>query len=410
MKALHLTDLHLTEGRRLADQEAVLRGIVEHGVRAQVDVWLLTGDLTGRTVPHRATPAERLVLYEALAAMCAVAPVVIVPGNHDEARDLAAARHVGVSIADDGCWPVHVLDGAGSTQIATPAGELVVYWLAYPTKRWLLQGLEVRGLRETQAAVERRLEQLFELWSLEEAARVDPSPSVFVGHLAVAGGATSGGEVLASHELSVRAGALAQLGVCYGALGHLHLRQEVAPRVWYAGSPWRTDFGEREPAKVVHLVELVGSIVPAKRTCHVDPIETGCRWLEALDYRWSAATEDGTPGWSIYPSAEQLARVVGAEVRARLVVPEQHVASAPWEDELERLRRLGAAYVQAERVVEPVLRVRAPEVAQALDLPSQLRGYWRTLATDVVDGDAEVALELLGRLETLSDEEIAALP
>lgn len=402
LKVLHLSDLHLTEGPRLDDQVAVLDRVIDRGIQERVDAWLLPGDLTGRTVPHRATPAERLALYRALARMVAHAPVLIVPGNHDEARDLQAAAHVGVSIPDDGCWPVHVLDAAGAQRVATPSGPLQVYWLAYPTKRWLLAGSDVRGMRETQAAVEQRLQSLLGLWANEEAQRTDDAPSVFLGHLAVSGAATSGGEVLASHELAVRPAELAALGVSYGALGHLHLRQEVAPRVWYCGSPWRTDYGEREPRKVVHLVDVW------RGGAEVEAIETGCRWLEALDYRWALASEDDlTPRWTQYPDGAALSRVVGSEVRARLVVPEQHVTSCPWEAELARLQALGAVRIQAERVVEPVLRVRAPAVAQATSLRGKLGAYWTTLGTDVPEADQAVALELLSRLETLADEDVA---
>lgn len=418
VRALHLSDLHLTDGPRLADQVAVLEEIVAHGRANQVDVWLLTGDLTGRSVPHRATPAERLALYGALARMCAVAPVVIVPGNHDEARDLAAAAHVGVSVPGDGCWPVYVLDEAGDREIETPAGPLHLYWLAYPTKRWLLRGLDVRGLRETQAAVERRLNELVGAWGLAELARQsDPAacPSVFLAHVAVIGAQTSGGEVLSSQEIGLSSAAIEALmsaGVSYGALGHLHLRQEVATRAWYVGSPWRTDFGEREPCKVVHQVELIG------QRSVVEPIETGCTWFESLEYRW-AASGDGdeaarpseqVAGWTRRPSAEALSRVVGAEVRARLTVPQQHVASCPWQAELDRLLALGAKRVIGERVVEPVLRVREPTVARATTLPSKLGAYWQTLGTEVPEGDQAAALELLSRLETMTDEDLEALP
>lgn len=407
MKALHLSDLHIVEGDRLDEQRAVLEDIVSWGESEAVDVWLLSGDLTGRTVPHRATPAERLVLYGALARMTAVAPVLIVPGNHDEARDLLSAQHVGLSIVDGGCWPVVVLDGAGSRSIETPAGPLWVYHLGYPTKRWLLAGQETSGAARSQAAVEARLQELLELWAVEEAARrADPAaaPSVLIAHAAVVGARLSGGEVLATQEIGVQQGAIARLmdaGVDYGALGHLHLRQEVAPRAWYVGSPWRTDFGEREPSKFVHLVDLQAREVQAART--------SCAWLETLDYRWSAATEDGVPSWTLSPTDEQLARVPGAEVRARLVVPQQHVASCPWDEVLRGLEARGARRIRGERTVEPVLRVRAPEVASAVSLDAKVGAYWTTLGTEVPDADRSAALELLGELLTLDDEAIVAL-
>ena len=431
MRIAHASDLHVTEGPRLADQAETLSGMVDAMLEARPDLVLLTGDFYGRTVPHRSTPAERAVLFPAVVRLAGVAPVVVVYGNHDHDPDLDALEHLG------GEWPVIVVKTARVVEVPTPAGVAHVYAIPYPSKRWLLAGEDApRGLAESQRLVGDRLGALVGLWAHRIRRRRVAAPAevhVLAAHLQVAGSSTAGGEVLAGQEIELTPAQLDVLPVDYGALGHLHLRQEPALRCWYPGSPWRNDYGERDP-KGWHLVDVhPGAPWPLdqplilrglpnpdggttatyggsgeRHYTTVRRMPTRCRDFLTLDWRWAADHEDGAPRWITRPSDADLTAAAGAEVRARLVVPEQWVAGCPWADELGRLALAGAHRVQAEKKIEPTLRVRAPEVAAAPNHREELLAYWRTLATQPDALEQQAALDLLAEMEAGDDEALTA--
>lgn len=402
MRLVHLSDLHVTDGPRLEDHRDTLDRVVSRGLELRPDAWLLTGDLYGHTVPHRSTPRERSVLFPAVARMAAAAPVVVIYGNHDADPDLDALACLGSA------WPVRVVKRAEAFAIPTPAGPLNVYGLPYPTKRWLLAGdVAPSGVQATQEAIQAALDALFTAWSarirLGRRQRPD-EPHVLAAHVQVRGSVTGSGVVLAGQEIEITADQLERLAVDYGALGHLHDRQEAAPRCWYAGSLWHTAHSTaNQPERSANLVEIGGWI--GSPALEVKPIPSGCRPFVTLDYRW-ADRGDGSVGWCTWQG--QPHEVYGAEVRMRLTVPAQHVAGCPWEAEIERVRGFGAHRIQAERVIEPVLRVRAPEVAEARTLEDKIRAYWPTLATPPRADEEAAALECLAELDELDDDQVAA--
>ncbi len=220
--------------------------------------------------------------------------------------------------------------------------------------------------------------------------------------MSVGGATLSGGEVLSTREVSIGRDALALLDADYGALGHIHQRQELAPRAWYVGSPWPVDFGERGP-RGWNLVETGAG----PRDVSVGFRDSGARPWVTLRYRWAADREDGHPRWLERPSPEALLAAGGAVVRARLVVPDGHVASCPWDAELEELRT-SAHRLKAERVIEPSVRVRAPAVAEAATLEAKLQAYWSTLESPPEPQDRAAALEALAELQDSEDPELEA--
>lgn len=417
MRIAHLSDLHVTEGPRLEDQRETLEGIVDDALALDPHLWILAGDLYGRTVPHRSTPAERGVLFPAIVRMARHAPVVVIYGNHDHDPDLDGLAHL------DGEWPIRVVKTAERFSVDTMAGRAQVYAMPYLSKRWILAGQDPpRSLADAQARVEKVLGDLLQVWTMQirSARATRPRDAhLLVAHLQVAGSMISGGEVLAGQEIELTRAQLEGLPVDYGALGHLHLRQEPALRCWYPGSPWRNDFGETDP-KGWNLVEvdpqdLSGPGVddypaqPDRLHCRVTRIASTCRHLVTLDYRWASEDEEGTPRWMARPDQIQLDLVqqTRAEVRMRLVCPEQWIASCPWVEEVERVRALGAVRMTIEKKIEPVYRVRAPAVAAARSDVDKVQAFWGTLATPPNEAEQAAALACLQELLTTEDEEVA---
>ncbi len=398
MRVAHFSDLHLTDDARrpwrLGDQAGTLAALVDDVIASEPDLILCGGDLYGHEVPHAAKTKERAVLFPQLVRLAAVAPLIVVKGNHDLAAEVEELAHLGA----DGAWPIRVVTGAAVLAVPTRAGIANVYALAYPTKRGLLSGEDAieGGAVGAQRAVEEAIAGLLGAWGhrvRRRRASHPTEPHVGLMHVQVAGCVTSGGEVLQGQEVELSRATLDDLALDYVALGHLHKRQEVASRAWYCGSPWRNDHSERDP-KGWHLVTVSHEVYI------VEARPTVCRTFTTLDYAW---TEDG---WTSRPTADELAACAGAEVRMRLTVSEAHVAGCPWSAEVESVTAI-AHRVDEQRTITPVHRVRAPEVAAAVTDTEKAAAYWSSLAEPPSDVDRASAIEAMTALDTLDDEAIA---
>jgi DNA repair exonuclease SbcCD nuclease subunit len=80
---------------------------------------------------------------------------------------------------------------------------------------------------------------------------------LFFGHFGVAGARVSSGQPLVGRCAEYPLDPLRSLKAQYVGLSHVHLRQQLASRVWYAGSLSRCDYSEVED-KGYHLVTLNG--------------------------------------------------------------------------------------------------------------------------------------------------------
>src|SRR3990167_1791615 len=124
MLILHTGDLHLTEGPRFADTMRCLEHVVAVGQERGVALWLVGGDLTGTTVPHVATVAERNGIAAILQDMTVQAPVVVIQENHDAPGDLDIYALIGVD------YPIHIV----ARPQVIPIGGALVFCMPYPSK------------------------------------------------------------------------------------------------------------------------------------------------------------------------------------------------------------------------------------------------------------------------------------
>lgn len=431
MRIAHLSDLHITEGPHLDDHRETLSRIVQAALACNPHLWLLTGDFYGRTVPHRSTPRERAVLYPLVRQMAETGPVVVLYGNHDFDPDLDSMALLG------GRWPVYVVKVAESFRVVTPAGPARLWAIPYPAKKWLLAGEEkAPGVLQGQATAASKLSMLLSLWTARiQAARVATrrdgfcEPHIFTAHAQVCGGRTSGGEVLAGQEIEIGQADLAMMGVDYGALGHLHLRQEPALRCWYPGSPWMNDHGEAKDIKGWHLVDIdTGDGIDPEPMDGEEPMAwdgvdyeglqdgrarvrvllmgSSCRRFLTLDWSWGMG-DDGRPRWLVEPAAgEWEHQVPGAIVRARIEIAQDCAAACPWEQVEQAIRALDPYRLTIERRQVGRLRVRAPTVAKATSIDDKLQALWSLQEPAPSAVEQEQALRLLQRLRTEDDQSI----
>jgi exonuclease SbcD len=258
MRFLHTSDWHVGKtlrGRsRIDEHEAIRCEIVEIAVREKVDCLLVSGDIFDSYAPS--PEAERLVYNFFAELLARKIPAVIIGGNHDHPRRLAAIRqlldHLGIYMRPEPAAPSAggIIDFRNGDELAkiavlpfVPERKIVdVCQMMAPEENWYA---------EYSDRVARMLEKLSEAFSTKTV-------NILVAHLYVHGSQTSGSEreIHVAQPYAISAQRLPATAH-YVALGHLHRPQNIsAPSPCnYAGSPLQLDFGEQGQQKEVVLIE-----------------------------------------------------------------------------------------------------------------------------------------------------------
>ena len=251
MRVLHTADWHLGRSFHgeglLSAQAAWVDWLVGLAAASAVDAIVVAGDLYDRALP----PVDAIALADdALARLAAVAPVVVVSGNHDSATRLAFGSSL-LSRAG-----LHLRTDPARSGEPVRVGSLALYPIPYlePDAVRGVLGVEERG----HAAV---LGAAMGLVRADLATRPAGTRAVVVAHAFVTGAAASESE----RDLAIGGAASVPVatfaGADYVALGHLHGPQRVGERGRYAGSPLAFSFSEATHTKSVALVDL-GAGVP----------------------------------------------------------------------------------------------------------------------------------------------------
>ena len=235
LRFCHAGDFHLDEDRYFADTAQCLAWFVADAIRASVDFFVINGDLT----TYKATIKERNLWVDRLIEMANHAPVILVAGNHG--AELEGDLYVFGRAK--GKHPIFLCTEPEFIEL----GEAAIAIFPYPRKGEMA-GNEP-SLGETFAQQVDEFNQRFE-------QRPDCYKLLF-GHFGVAGARVSSGQPLVGRCAEYPLDPLRSLNVQYVGLSHVHLRQQLAPRVWYSGSLSRCDYSEVED-RGYHLVTLNG--------------------------------------------------------------------------------------------------------------------------------------------------------
>ena len=291
MRFLHTADWHL--GRSLngasfhEDQAALLSGQFLDILReTRPDALLIAGDVFDRAVP----PADAVELLDDILRRIILdhrIPVVLIPGNHDEARRLA--------------FGAPLLRGAGLHIVNSARGEAIRFEDAHGPVTVCAAGYASPLLLATLFAPEAVADHDAGYGCICRHLRslCDPGArSVVVAHAFVAGGAECDSERALTVGGTKPVAPARFEGFDYVALGHLHRPQSLAGgRIRYSGSPLAYSFSEAGQAKSVTLVEL-----DAVGAAHVEPIPlTPRRTLRRLRGTFDALLqhppEEGREDW-----------------------------------------------------------------------------------------------------------------
>jgi DNA repair exonuclease SbcCD nuclease subunit len=357
----HLSDIHIAESVGFDGTVRVLSAFADEVERRDVNLVLIAGDLGHpRRAPARATPAERNAIAAFVVRVAAVCPVVMVRGNHDEVGDWTFLKLLETE------HPIAYYERPGSCVRFGAGQQAMIHAIPWLSPRWFADQVAELGLdvADGHAWIEEAIGPAFD----RIRADVVAAPGMVhlgIGHLSVRGGQLGNGQALVGHEVQVSADLLGSLGLSYFALGHLHEPQEVAPHVWYSGSPNRLDFGEAGK-RCGFLLAHVG----VGEDTRVEFVDLPADVLACVDLDVTEADGVVGVGDALFPQAP------GAKVRLRFRIPEGLHAEDAIADAIAQVSASGATAV-VERIVVAANRSRAgaDEVAQAPSIAEKVQAY-----------------------------------
>ena len=364
----HAGDFHLDQDRYFADTAQCLEWFVADTIRASVDLFVINGDLT----TYKATIKEWNFWVDMLVEMANHAPVILIAGNHG--AELEGDLYVFGRAK--GKHPIYLCTEPQLIEL----GEASVAVFPYPRKAEMA-GNE-HSLGETFARqldeFNRRFEQRHGCYKL------------FFGHFGVAGARVSSGQPLVGRCAEYPLDPLRSLNAQYVGLSHIHMRQQLAPRIWYCGSLSRCDYSEVED-KGYHLVTLNGP----------EP----CLDLSDLtvEFRLSptrqmvelhAVYEDGELR---LPDNLDPLTLKDSRVKVVVTVPNgpDHLLSREQQDVLrEKLLAANPAELKVKIEHDADLSVEPAPIAAAHSAEAKLRAYWTMKGLPPVDRQERLLAKL----------------
>jgi len=370
VRTAHVGDVHLEEEHYFDDTAQCLDWFVADAIRSNANLFVINGDLT----TYKQTIQERNLWIETLIQMGNQAPVILVAGNHG--KELDGDLHVFVRAkASHGiylCTEPEFIECAGAAVAIFP----------YPRKAELIGGGDEHNM---QKAFVDQLEEFN--W------RFDRRPGLFrlfFGHFGVAGARVSSGQPLVGRCAEYPLEPLRRLQAQYIGLSHIHLRQQLAARVWYAGSLARCDYSDGEE-KGYHLVTLKEPVLqPDGSDLKVEFRVSPTRPMVELN----AIYENGD---FHFDSPVNQSRLKDARVKVVVRVA-QGLHEALSRDEQERLRECLLEANPAELKVkiehEPESAIQTAPLSLAKTAEEKLRAYWKLKGAPPVEQQERLLAKL----------------
>lgn len=399
LRVAHFSDLHYGP-RNLAEADRCFAAAIERALASGAQAAVISGDSADHALDLHSPAAVALVnRVRRLADHC---PVLMLQGtwSHEPPGTLSVFRELG------GRYAVHVADRIGQVGL-TAAGR----WVASAAWRFerLPEGLKAlasclptvnraavaaaSGAADAASATGEHIAALLRGWApIHAQARALGVPTLLVSHGTVFGCISEHGVPMAGFDHEFTTGGLFDAGAQAVLLGHIHRHQRWESDgtvgrqcIAYAGSIGRFHHGEAGDKGFL--------------LWHIGAHAAACR-LEATPARRTLDIQfDGKPELDALRAALAQQRVEGAWVRLRWSVAEEE------RHEVDRaaMRALlaGAAGVQFEGRVIPVVRVRCGGIGQAPALRDKVAAWAR-----VVDARPEPLWSCLDALAACEAQQI----
>ena len=351
-KFSHSGDFHIDEDRYFGDTARCIEWFVEDGIRQGTNLFVLNGDLT----TYKQTIRERKFWVDAIIRMADHAPVLLVAGNHG--REL-----------ENDLYPLAKVKGKNPVFMCTQPDfieldQAAIAVFPYPRKE------EFAGAGENGSLAHAYIEKLQE-FNRQFEQRQD-SYRLFFGHFGLAGARVSSGQPLVGRCAEYPLEPLLNLRAQYVGLSHIHLRQQLGPRIWYAGSLSRCDYSEVEEKGY----NLVTQSSPELRPDLADLVVEFRMSPTRRMVEFHAVYEDGELR---LPDHLDLSSLKDSRVKVVVKVPNgpNHLLSREQQEDLKE-KLLAECPAELKMKIERDTEV-APEpapISLARSAEEKLRAYW----------------------------------
>jgi len=363
-------DVHIDEEHYFGDTARCLEWFVADAIGSNVNLFVINGDLT----TYKATIKERNLWIDMLIRMATHAPVVLIAGNHG--AELTGDLYVYAKAK--GKFPIYLCTEPEFIEF----DRVAIAVFPYPRKAEFVGTPEEGGVQEAFAQQLEEFNQRF--------ARRPDCFRLFFGHFGVAGAKVSSGQPLVGRCAEYPLDPLRRLQAQYVGLSHIHLRQQLAPRVWYAGSLSRCDYSEEED-KGYHLVTV------KEPRMHADVSDLD------VDFRVSP-TRRMVELQAVYENGDfrfrtplDPSRLRDARVKLVVSVPKGlHISLGREEQDRlrERILEANPAELKVKIELEPEIEGEATPLSVARTAEDKLRAYWTLKCPPSVDQQERLLCKL----------------
>jgi DNA repair exonuclease SbcCD nuclease subunit len=355
---LHSGDWHIGTAGVDEDIRAAVQAIATKA-RMEINPQLII--LPGDIYDGASTPEDRNMAKDLICELAEAAPVVIIKGNHDAAKDLLilgnlAARNV-----------IRVYEHPGTIIM----GDCAIHTLPHFSKSgWIAAGIsQDNGIEAGNKTVSELALNYLRAMIVKAG---DQYKHLLYGHLTIKGSMLENHQPLLGESITFGYHDLIEAGFSGGGFSHIHLSQAFGdrskgePEFRYAGSPVALNYGESCKNKsfcVLDTETLAFTLYPLQSILRVG--------MEAMfdgQLHWTSDGHDPVPGARIKVKLliEDGYSADDAEEAVRRSIAEQ------WPDPLE---------LKIERQRKPRDLVRAQEIAAAQDACQKLIAYWTATNT-----------------------------
>lgn len=253
LRIIHTADWH-ADGYpvKIKKLEASLGQMVDYCKEIKVNAIVIVGDIWDKKQSYTGSSAVSLVTYYLRQLSRLVDFIFITKGNnsHDNEGSISLLHQLEPNIyayeypVSLGIWerdktakPIDLLRNE------TFANEVdyIISLVPYPTKSNFITETSIDN---NNADFIEKFEDVFRL--IADKTKDYKCPKVLGFHGNVVGSRLSTGQTLISQDLMVAPRTLELAKHDYYALGHIHLRQEISPKMIYSGSLYNCNWGETE--------------------------------------------------------------------------------------------------------------------------------------------------------------------
>ena len=370
LRLAHSGDFHLEEDHYFSDTARCLEWFAADAIRANVDLFVVNGDLT----TYKATIKERNLWVDMLLKIANHAPVILVAGNHG--AELEGDLYVFGRAR--GKHPIYLCTEPEFIEL----GEAAVAVFPYPRKAEMVG--DEQNLREDFARRLGEFNQRFE--------QRPGSYKLFLGHFGVSGARVSNGQPLVGRCAEYPLDPLRGLQAQYLGLSHIHLRQQLAPRIWYAGSLSRCDYSEVED-KGYNLVTLnAPQLCPDLSDLNIEFRLSPTRRMVEIH----AVYEDGELR---LPEGANFLNLEDARVKVVVRIPkgpDRQLSREQQENLREKLLAANPAELKVKIEHDADLPAEPASIAAARSAEEKLRAYWAMKGAPPVDRQERLLAKLAG--------------